>query len=69
MLSQRALNLLDQLFNEQSNMQLPAGVAAEIVEIRQFIKANAQKEPDNLVKFPTSPRRGRPPQQPPSQES
>lgn len=38
-LSPRALHLLAQLFDEKSNLSLPAGVASEVLEIRQFVQS------------------------------
>ncbi len=38
-LSPRAVNLLGQLFSETSNLTVPAGVAGEVVEIRQWVSA------------------------------
>ena len=38
MLSKKALEVLDQLFAENSNLQLPVGVAKEAIEIREWIK-------------------------------
>jgi hypothetical protein len=39
MLSKQALNIVLQVFGEKSNWQFPAGVANEILEIRQWAKA------------------------------
>ena len=36
-LSPRALELLAQLFNISSQMQLPVSVATEVIEIRQWV--------------------------------
>ena len=38
MLSKRALELLKLLFAENSNLQLPVGVAKEVVEIREWLE-------------------------------
>lgn len=44
-LSARARQMLALLFAENSNLQLPVGVAAEIVELRAWLAAQ-DKEPD-----------------------
>ena len=38
MLSKKALELLKQLFSETSNLQVPVGVATEIVEIKKWVE-------------------------------
>lgn len=38
-LSPKAIDLLLAMFNPQSNINLPAGVAWEVVEIHQFAQA------------------------------
>lgn len=43
-LSARALNLIGQLFAENSNLSVPAAVAGEIVEIRQWVAAQQKTE-------------------------
>ena len=37
-LSRQALELIGMVFGEKSNLQLPAGIAGEIVEIREWVK-------------------------------
>lgn len=37
-LSKKALELLQALFAENSNLNLPVGVAKEIVEIKEWVK-------------------------------
>jgi len=37
-LSKKALLLLKAIFSENSGLQLPVGVATEIIEIREFIE-------------------------------
>ena len=49
MLSKKALNVLEQLFDEKSNLQLPAGVAEEVIEIRNWVKVELHI-PDEEVK-------------------
>ena len=36
-LSDKALTLLKELFSDTSNLQLPAGLASEVVEIRRAV--------------------------------
>lgn len=43
MLSPKALELLSQLFNEKSNLQLPVATAAEVVEIREWLQEQTQQ--------------------------
>ena len=38
MLSKRALELLQVLFSEQSNLQVPIGLVKEVIEIREWVK-------------------------------
>jgi len=38
MLSKQALNILLQIFGEKSNLNMPAGVASQIIEIRDWTK-------------------------------
>lgn len=38
MLSKKSLQLLELLFNEKSNLQLPVGTAEQVVEINKWIK-------------------------------
>jgi hypothetical protein len=45
MLSKRALQLLDRLFSEQSQLQLPVGLAGEVIEIRQWAKKQLEEKP------------------------
>lgn len=45
-LSSRALEMLAQLFSASSNLQLPVGLAEQIIEVRQW----AQAEVNNLPK-------------------
>lgn len=42
-LSKRALEMLAGLFSEQSNMALPAGLAAEALEVRAWVQAQLQQ--------------------------
>lgn len=46
MLSQRARELIGTLFAENSNLQLPAGMAAQVIELREWVKAEATREAD-----------------------
>lgn len=41
----KALQLLQQLFAENSNLQLPVGVATEVLEIREWVKQNLTPVP------------------------
>ena len=43
-LSEKALQLLNQLFGEASNLQLPVGLAAEIIEIRLWAQTQLPKK-------------------------
>lgn len=43
LLSKRSLELLATLFAENSNLTLPVGVAAEVLEIRTFVQSQFQK--------------------------
>jgi hypothetical protein len=43
MLSNKALDVLEQLFAENSNLQLPVGVAKEAIEIREWVKQEKVK--------------------------
>ena len=43
-LSERSLELLDSLFGEKSNLQLPVAVAEQVVEIRNWINAQQAKK-------------------------
>lgn len=45
-LSPRALELLEQLFNATSNLVLPVGVAAQVLEIRQWVAAQRVVRPE-----------------------
>jgi hypothetical protein len=45
MLSKRALQLLERLFSEQSQLQIPAGLAGEVIEIRQWVKKQLEEKP------------------------
>lgn len=45
MLSKRALQLLERLFSEQSQLQLPVGLAGEVIEIRQWIRKQLEEKP------------------------
>ena len=47
MLSKKALQLLKVLFAENSNLNLPVGVAKEIVEIREWIEEESKKLKEN----------------------
>ena len=42
-LSKKALELLKELFSEMSNLQVPAGLAEQIVEIRSWAKEELRK--------------------------
>lgn len=53
MLSQRALQLLAQMFSPESNMQIPAGLADVAVELRTF--ANAKLAEAHVVVAPEAP--------------
>lgn len=47
-LSKKAIELLKELFSEVSNLQVPAGLAEQIVEIRSWAKEElARAERDN----------------------
>ena len=46
-LSKKSLDVLSQLFSEQSNLQLPAGVAEQVMEIRVFINDELNKIKDD----------------------
>jgi len=39
MLSNKALNILLQIFGERSNWNMPAGAADQIIEIREWAKS------------------------------
>jgi len=43
-LSKRALELLQLIFSENSNLQLPVGVAKEIIEIRKWAENQLKEE-------------------------
>jgi len=43
MLSKKALELLQVLFSEESNLQVPIGLAGEVIEIREWIKRELEK--------------------------
>ena len=49
MLSTKALEVLEQLFAETSNLQLPVGVAKEAIEIREWIKQEKTKPDEAKV--------------------
>ncbi len=47
-LSKKALELLKELFSEMSNLQVPAGIAEQVIEIRSWAKDELQRiERDN----------------------
>lgn len=43
MLSKKALEILKQLFAENSNLQIPVGVIEEAIEIRKWIEEELEK--------------------------
>jgi len=43
MLSKKALELLNALFDEKSNLTLPVGVAKEVIEIKEFVGEELDK--------------------------
>jgi hypothetical protein len=43
MLSKEALAVIAAVFGEQSNIQLPAALAAQILEIRAWVKAQQDR--------------------------
>jgi hypothetical protein len=49
MLSTKALGVLEQLFAENSNLQLPVGVAKEAIEIREWIMQEKAKPSEASV--------------------
>jgi len=46
-LSKKAIELIKVLFAENSNLQLPVGVAQEIVEIRNWANKKLEDKNDN----------------------
>lgn len=44
-LSSRALEMLAQLFSASSNLQLPVGLAEQIIEVRQWAQAQVNNLP------------------------
>lgn len=42
-LSKKSLELIKELFSEMSNLQVPAGLAEQVVEIRTWAKEELQK--------------------------
>lgn len=44
MLSKEALDLLKALFDKKSNLQLPIGVAEQIIEIREWLKEQSKEK-------------------------
>ena len=42
-LSQRAMSLLEILFAKNSNLQVPVGVADEVIEIRNWIASHSNQ--------------------------
>lgn len=41
-LSPKSLEMLAQLFNETSNLQIPAGYAEQVIEIRNWVKEQSK---------------------------
>jgi hypothetical protein len=49
MLSIKALDLLELLFAEKSNLQLPVGVAKEVLEIREWVRQEKIKPNETKI--------------------
>jgi hypothetical protein len=43
-LTKKSLEILNQMFSETSNLQLPVAVAEQVIEIRNWIKQELIKE-------------------------
>ena len=43
MLSKKSLELLQAMFAENSNVNLPVGLAEQVIEIREFVKDQLSK--------------------------